>query len=338
MVNWQLLKFPVEGRPVMYFDGSEDLKPAQDLQPYSAFELTHWADTDMARAWFMRARDLLDDRALLERLDAPPNFSNRDANRQQADGQIEFVRRAAEAVAKGYDAINVSAMADPMNRFAWQRWVTGPAYGADYSEQITSWFDRQKNFGGGSSSSNQLGRWFVPNQTYPVFGDRPMAYPPAGIISAMARHVFLTKYPRQRFASSHPNQFVGSVGFVLEADPAQEHNRQTPVIYAKFARNKVWMDTRRSISTGRAPNVTYGTGYMPDGTKLPAVDDRGYRDFWDWRAVFFDEASATAWGDESDPRVKLGLIGPMRAYLDYLSQVVDACLSRTPTQIIEDVR
>lgn len=336
--TWRLLKFPVEGRPVLYFDGSEELKPAQDFQPSGVFEIAHWADTDMARAWFVRARDLLDDEGRRAALDAPPNFTDLARNQEQAQAQIAYLVEIATAMAKGYDALNVFAMADPLNRFAYQRWVSGPAFGEDYSEQLNYWFSKVLNFGAGSSSTRLYGRWFYPNEVYPIFGDS-MAKPPAGIIPAMARGVFKERYPRRDTASTHPNQFAGSIGFVLEPDPSQEHNPRTPVQYARFARNKVWTDFRRTITANRAPGVTYGTGFMPDGTRLPghsAFDrDAG---FWDWRAVFFDEASATAWGGESDTRVKLGLIGPARAYLDYLSQVVDACLTRTPQQIIEDTR
>lgn len=344
--RWKLLEFAPRNDPFYAPDGT--LMPDRE-KPVLANPVKHWADPNLAYSWFLQAREWLDDRALLAELDAPVNLTDLPANQRMAARQIDFVARASHAIAQGYNALNVVAMNDWRGRWLYHKWLSGKPFGGPTSEQLMNWFAKGRNFGGGNLSGTEVqsyGRWAITNSANPVFGGArttPHSLEPAGVIPQLARRIFLERYPRKVDAPTHPNLFGVNAGVSLFASRQGAATTvaielQENVLNRGFAIRTFYENfLGASVVTRSVVTPNRGRGVMPDGTVLPTIFATSTTEFWDWRATFFDEAAAVG-SIEFDPNVKLDLMAPMRAYLDYLSEWVDACLTRSAAQIIEDVR
>lgn len=344
--QWKLLEFAPRNDPFYAPDGT--LVPDRE-KPVLANPVKHWADPNLAYSWFLQAREWLDDRALLAELDAPVNLTDLAANQRMAARQIDFVARASHAIAQGYNALNVVAMNDWRGRWLYHKWLSGKPFGGPTSEQLMNWFAKKRNFGGGNLSGTEVlsyGRWAITNSANPVFGGAqtiPRSLEPAGVIPQLGRRIFLERYPRKVDASTHPNVFGVNAGVGLFTSRQGASTKvavelQENVLNRGFANRTLYENpVGASVVTRSVVTPNRGRGVMPDGTVLPTIPATSTTAFWDWRATFFDEAVAVG-SIEFDPNVKLDLMAPMRAYLDYLSEWVDACLTRSAAQIIEDVR
>ena len=334
---WERLAVIVDAsRPVLYPDGS--VAPASE-QAVAGSRIDHWVAVEYANAWFRQAREYLDDKALLAQCDAEPNFTDPAKNAEQSAKQLDFVGRVAWSICQGYNALNLVAMNDPRVRYAYHRWVSGPPAGDSVSTMLDNWFQPERNFGGGSFSTRTFGRWYFPNETWPIFGSlngRGPAQAPVGFIAKLARSAFERFYPD---AATHPSEFVVNVELRLERDPESGEPTPAPVDYQRVVRNRPLVEPRTVPGGGFSAGESRGIGYMPDGRRLPwgvsgALGARA-QGFWDWRAVFFDVDPIVGAVGNGD---KMGLVAPMRAYLDFLNEIVDAALERSPAQIIQDTR
>lgn len=330
---FQLLTITTQDRPVLRPDG-EPAPAEEQLVVGQTFK--HWADTTNARRWFLQAWAWLNDASYKAECDAPPNFTDYAINAEQTRKQLDFVGRVCWALMQGYNHLNVPAMNDPAARRAYHKWVSGGPAGSTLSAQMQNWFRPEANFGGGSFDTGELGRWFLPNRAYPIFGGPAPAA--GGNIGKLARNAFDRLYdagPGRAPAAEYPSAFVVNVGITLESDNRGENKPGNPVDYQLYVRNRAFSD--REYSTPEITDRLLGTrgvGYLlPEGVRLPNPYTSGYQ-FWDWRAVFFDvDPWAGPAGDGPKP-----LVAPMRAYLDYLNELVEAALSRSPEQIIQDTR
>lgn len=317
-------------------------------QPKVGNTIAHWANKPRACSWFQQAQNWLRDYPSLEQCDAPrvwssvPSRDDMARNEEQSRKQIDFVFRVVNAIAQGYNALNLVAMNDPMVRRAYHKWISGPPEGDTVPEQLLSWFEPASSFGGGVTTSAQgrrYGRWFFPNEKNPIFGGTVKrnatilrttgARSPAGMIPLHARVEFQRLYPN---AGTHPSEFVITVKIPLKRQPRAEEPPNTIAEYQTFTRNEAEVNPVRSPATASFFGNT-GRGFMPDSSELPALPGNSTV-FWDWRATFFD---TTVLGQEGSD-IKLGLVAPMRAYLDYLAEIVEAAMSRSMDQIILDTR
>lgn len=350
--NWRVISFAPKNQAFVMPSGA--MAPESET-PILADPVQHWADPELAISWLIQARRWLDDKALFDQLNAPPNLTDLAANRAMKARQTDFVGRPFYAIAKAFDAMNLVAMNDPVGRYLHHEFVSGAPFGETDAEQLTSWFAKETNFGGGfqrAGRPQEFGRWFVPNQRTPIFGEQK-ALAPAGSIAKKARNGFLNFYPRgARVASGHPNNFGQFVGIRLAAD-RQQQATLAAVQYQKYVVNQAYvfrnfseaqrgtLDDYGGVLVTPGDNIgNRGKGVMPDGTILPpapSLNGSVTTLFWDWRATFFDEWP-TVFGIESDPNGRLDLTPPMMLYLELASRWVDACLARGVNQIIEDTR
>lgn len=344
--DWKLDTFTVQpNRPIRYPSG--ELVPEGE-QPVPGRTITHWANKRRACSWFTQARLFLEDRATLALCDAPPNFTDLRANQAQVAKQLDFVGRVLNAIAQGYNSLNLVAMNDPMVRAAYHKWISGPPAGDTPGEQLKNWFHPNRNFGGGSGASRTYGRWYFPNQMAPIFGG-PVnnnvsgAPAPRGIIPIAARSAYLSFYPDGR---THPNMFVVNVSIDLAFSGSGESRIDTIPEYQPFTMNRAVLRPVRSIADSGFGGSNGQGRMLPDGAALPPISTSDFIPLpgaangqtagaWDWRAVFYDTDPIL--GPVGDSNL-MSLVAPMRMYLDYLTEIVNAALARTMDQIILDTR
>lgn len=308
---FDLIEYTVENRPMLLPDGTR-LPDEQQVQVGAKFK--QWTDETLSRSWFLQARKYLDDTAELAECDKPYRADPAQGARQRA-----FVMRVANAIAKAYDALNVVAMNDIKTRYAYFRWISGTPFGRNRDEQLQNWFKAERNFGGGDflDRSKPFGRWYVPNEPAPVFGEsKDGATWPGGLIPSMALNGY-TKF--MHLVPCELGEFVISAGVTLRPDPGSAMTAAASAEYQPYTRNEAFVRT----------DITAMFGVLPDGTVIPQLPGIVELPF-DWRAVYANSCLGKI------GRPMTTLIAPLRMYLDYFNEIVEAALARTTSQIVQD--
>ena len=201
----------------------------------------HYADLDVARRWFEYAFALATDDTIIASLDAVNPKTGRWDDNGGAEpigflAQVRYVRAIAEAIANGYNALNIPWLNDPIARGLWRDYFAGQDSGSDTS--VTTDYNSghffSKNRDAERLNSN-LVRAFIKAR------NSNAGAIPSSLSALVARVV-----PQQ---DRHPIRFYSSAGVMLTAITATEGSPY----YASRAINRGFATA--SLSDNRATSA-----------------------------------------------------------------------------------
>lgn len=195
-----------------------------------------WYDRDLAAAWFAEARRLANDFVAIEAL-SPKFEGNSQAynawmfRRDPGDDinlgpqpllnygnyrQLRYAHKIVEALANGYNALNIPWYLHQPARELYWKWMAGPirpdpsrVFGTDFSwgygPSNTGWYVP------GPDAGNTV---FEDNLAYPILDDSGTR----GLIPSLARSIFKQRLPDK-------NKFIQTIGIGLSTDVASQSQR-----------------------------------------------------------------------------------------------------------------
>jgi hypothetical protein len=333
----QFEKYRVKTCSLLEFGGQA--RPAAIVQ--------HYADLDVARVWFEYAYALATDDTLIAALDAV----NPQTGRWDADSngdpvgflaQVRYVRAIAEAIANGYNALNIPWLNDPIGRGLWRDYFAGQDSGSDTSV-ITDY--NSSHFYSKSRDADRLNI----NQVRVLLKARNSN---AGAIPSALSSLIGRVVPQQ---DRHPIRFYFSAGVVLssitESDgnpyyASRTINRGFATLSLSDNRFKTVGSSRHEVLEAadltrdnvredrfrvRLANVENKDEYNTDWYANRNDPDRIRRDwgiysaaeYSDWRAFSYD--SWVSGGDE-----EISATAPLRWYLQWLREWAKALTTSQP--------
>ena len=331
--RWQNMSIAVEDRPLSDALGAR-IPPAEQPLRVGA-TLRHWADPDLARAWFSRARALLESRAAvggrtLEQLDAETPFTPPAAGSNRLPAwayQRDWLRALLECLAQGYNALNIVWWTDPAARAAYRYWIAGLPDETTRGNAEASLFYPLWNY-----SDN----WYMPSpRHFPVL--RALGAEPLGRAGELSRRAVGMFRSLSGATASHPMEVHGRAGLTLTV-PANVAGGVTDarVALEPVVLNVPWVLMRQDAACpspaafpflcDRAPTAF---GKIP-GTGAPVPDGQD-----DWRSFWYGMG---ALGGEPAEGVTLGVAAPARHHVLWLADWVRLVSARTPGQIVQDAR
>lgn len=326
------LQIVVEGgRLFQGLDGKEI--PASEYPLPIGSTMLHWADVARARGWFAEALRLFslgnggpDDLKRQAVLYAPVNTTDKNANNRQANEQFQYVSDILNAIAHGYNLLNVTWHNDPVARQAYRAWLAGPpkfsgqsasgvfAADQDYNPQWYTddeWFAHAQNTSILQKVAIQAAKGSPGNKFLPsaLLALASMDSLPSNAPVALSKRVYNAPAITSLFLQTCP---VGSV-----------YKDATTVDFTRTI-DFPWSKRCESGANGFAFNQGYQPikAIMPDGTELPVGFD-------DWRAAY-----AGQFYQGSDA----GITAPLVEYIPWLRDWVNSLVARNPLQIIQDAR
>lgn len=328
-IEWQRLELP-------YRRGDADIT------------VFHWADTQLAAAWFRYARQLANDQVQIGLLDVP--FAQ--ASFATSHRQARFMRLIVEALANGYNALNIPWYNHPTARSLWREWWSGPAgrAGGEGSTARSDEFVASRNWNDAwYKGAKPDWMWPVNARLSEVSSDAPTLGTTRfhGRIGQSVERAFRTHYPRRNNADAHPIELVPQAGLTLGLAPGVTPRPNTQIVYEPEIVNKAFAFSSRlgvSDEGGVCPPTTDIFQCMPGGpvtgssciyNNAPCARSHATREIaaTDWRSFVFDEAFEL-FGTEVDPRTKLAAYVPLREHLPWLQAWTNAVAAESPESII----
>jgi hypothetical protein len=323
-------RLPIVVQPRRLFaDPTGETIPDSEYPLQYGSVLVHWADAPRAAGWFKEAWRLLNDAERIEKLNAPVNTTDKNANNRQATEQFGYVIEVLRALSHGYNLLNIAWHNDPLARELYRRFVSGGPKvsgssaaavfdkGLDYNPD---WYTKDEFLPRAQNLVNTtLLQAVALDQTGAKSGDRfaPSAMlvlasmdplPSNGPV-ALSKRVFNAPYLANMRLQSCP---VGPIykGLMVDFTGAIDFP---------------WSKRCESGSNGFG---TWPKAIMPDGTALPD-------EFDDWRAAYKGSLY------KSDPVFNQGddgIVAPLIEYLPWLRVWAKKLIDRSPVQIIQDAR
>lgn len=355
MANWQRVRVPVPSDRVFHTPFGETIRSPlcvplditeseRATAPSRTPEVYAWFDSALAYQWFRRAKALLDDTAAIAALD------NKSVS-QQNPAQCQYAYSIVEAIANGFNAMNVPWYMHQPSRENYWYWISGrPA-------SITAAFDKERNWNdadkGWYTAQNQS--WVGDDVWLPLINDTT-----DGLIPRQVRNAFTTRVPR----GVPNNRFVQTIGIGITptgfgrlSEAAKNSLRAQSITsvwyYQPSLTNQPFVMAHNAMPPATADTfcghggttplaIPYhcdvdlpGDGWLwtpgsPLGTQLSRAASNEVAD--DWRSFRAD--LGVTFGD--DPHTKVSA-GP-KHYFEWLRNWVDIMLATTPQEIILSVR
>lgn len=308
----------------------------------------HYADLDAARQWFNYAYALATDDVLIATLDAVNPKSGRWDDDRGAEpvgflAQVRYARAITEAIANGYNALNIPWANDPIARGLWRDYLAGQDSGSDTSVSTDynagQFFRKDRD---AERLNSNLARAILKAR------NSNAGAIPAALVELVARVT-----PQQ---DRHPIRFYFSAGVMLTAITSDDgspyyasravnrgfattslsDNRRTGpwssrhevLALADVSRSNV-TDDRYAV---RLANVERFEEYQNDWYANRSSTDRVRRDwglasapeYTDWRAFSYDTWTA----EQSEEEISA--VAPMRWYLNWLREWAKSLTVTTP--------
>jgi len=227
--EWQLLCIPVPG-DIAFKDAAGNNHSEHYLNPGAV--IRHWADPDLAKAWFQRAYDLAHDQRAIDALSALGDQSIAAAaavtDRGSAatgalvqtmtdryNAQIRYIADIVQAMAYGYNANNVLWFEDPVARWLYRYWISGPP--ADPNAV----FVKARSYGGTEgwytgSFRGAIERFPIIPEDHPPDNRGAPRVPgnPGGVLARRAWDLYHAYWGHDTIGT-HPLRFVPTVGLTV---------------------------------------------------------------------------------------------------------------------------
>jgi len=229
--EWQLLCIPVPG-DIAFKDAMGNNITDPFLRPGAV--IRHWADPDLARAWFQRAYDLAFDQHAIDSLNAlgdqsiavaaatmlsdPGNATTGPFVRTMTDrynAQIRYVADIVQALANGHNALNILWFEDPVARWLYRYWISGPPADAN------AVFLKDRSYGGAEgwytgSFRGAIERFPIIPEDNPPSAGGAVRVPgnPGGVLARRAWDLYHAYWGRDTIGT-HPLRFVPTVGLTV---------------------------------------------------------------------------------------------------------------------------
>lgn len=317
-------------------------------QAQQAAIVQHYADLDAARQWFNYAYALATDDTLIAALDEVNPRTGRWDNDGGAEpigfiAQVRYVRAITEAIANGYNALNIPWNNDPIARGLWRDWFAGQDSASDTS--VSSDYNAGQFF-----RKNRDAERLNSNWARAILKARNSN---AGAIPAALSQLIADVTPQQ---DRHPIRFYFSAGVMLVSLTSDD----TSPYYASRTTNRgfattalsdnratgpwssrheaiAWPDANRDTIgqdrfAVRLANVESTPEYQSDWYANRNGTDRIRRDwgissgpeYTDWRAFSYDTWTAL------QPEEEISATAPLRWYLNFLRQWTKSLTTTTP--------
>lgn len=337
-LSTRFVKLRVQTCSVSQFGGQA--QPAAIVQ--------HYADLDAARQWFNYAYALATDDTLIAALDEVNPRTGRWDNDGSAEpigfiAQVRYVRAITEAIANGYNALNIPWNNDPIARGLWRDWFAGQDSASDTS--VSSDYNSGQFF-----RKNRDAERLNSNWARAILKARNSN---AGAIPAALSQLIANVTPQQ---DRHPIRFYFSAGVMLvslTSDDASPYyaSRTTNRGFATTALSDnratgpwssrheaiAWPDANRD-NIGqerfavRLANVESTPEYQSDWYANRNGTDRIRRDwgissgpeYTDWRAFSYDTWTAL------QPEEEISSTAPLRWYLNFLREWTKSLTTTAP--------
>jgi hypothetical protein len=298
-----------------------------DIRPQVGSIVYHWASPVRAHAWWAFARALLNDNARIQALNAPINTTNKNANRAQSVAQYTFVLSVMQAIANGYNCLNLVWHNDPLARALYRKWIAGPPTMPGQEHAI---FDEAENYNSA---------WYLGGNVYPLLREGASTLQTA----AMPMHGRGGK-PKDSFAISAMLGLASASEVPWKPEIPIDYAPKVfnvPIVRMAFMAScpaeQAWpwskqctVDSRRTglypgrLGTHRPTGQNFEV-IRPNG--MPGASEPLQDDFDDWRCTYKGLSYA-------------GHIvtAPLVDYLPYLQEWAKLLLTRTAAQTIQDTR
>jgi hypothetical protein len=274
----------------------------------------HWADPARAIGWFQEAKRLLNDNARLASINAP-KLTNINENKAQAAAQFQYMLEVVQAIARGYNQLNIVWWNDPAARDSYRTHVSGPP----------AMFGQNINGSMYTVDQNYNDKWYSGSSLLPKVGSglalqhlaASLNNTSPGTSFFISSGLLLSSYRAQ-----NQDQFSDLSNYVYNVPMVRMMNHSSCPTTTGFP----WRDQCKSsditsrdifnlIDSGQ-PRAT-----MPDGKILnPGFDD--------WRASYYGNTHSLG----------VSVSAPLASYLPFFSEIVNKLLARTPAEIIQDSR
>ncbi len=342
MPNWQLLQITWDGlRPLK--DVMGNTLTIQPVQPGQT--LLHWADPDLAMAWFNRANDLLNDSQRMRNLTKPPTFVDAAANVAAAQAQWTYVGEIMYAISSAYNALNINWYNDPTTRTIYRSMFPGLPFAQN---GLTD----DSIFG---SDNDYRHDWYTASVDTPYInagvgagGDGQSGSSPFGSIVQKLIEGRINGYPLPGRSLLHPIDVVLTSMFQTTVPPGTVP-RDNSVDASLSVMNSFMCRDRNPWSlnapkyaaepfAARYPDFPYDAGTI-NGAQLPnayTVVSGVPVQMDDWRAYYFNIAQQVL-GQEVTSE-QLGAACGLFYYLPFFKNIVAGALARNASQIIQDSR
>jgi len=218
------------------------------VDPNGSWDILHWADVELARAWIRQASAAID----------PQRVRDADAGGHAA--QVALLVAVTFAIANAYNAMNILWENDPLARMRYRASLSGPP--ASSSSEYSAY----DNYGGG--------HWYRANESFPTAGgirlldgEQVHAEDFTGSIPMLARQIFLQDYPLgRRVAEMHPSEFRQSVGVYVDSQGRLDAQGRPADVFedVRTSRNRinrpfVMGDLPQEILPGTDPSTGRGS-------------------------------------------------------------------------------
>ena len=316
----------------------------------------HWADPDLAAAWFRRASQLANDTARIAALDKPLESADAQLGLQQT----RFMQLIVEALASGYNALNIPWYNHPTARALWREWWAGPVGGAGPQNSNTQTNEyRERPDWNDAWYKGQKSDWLFPVGAQLALAAGAGASTLGvthftGRLPSQAEANFRRLYPRRSYANGHPVEIIQRAGLTLGLPVDEPARENAQIVYERDVINLPFAVGQ--YSSGTLPDGTAVNGWLcppptdifkcggGEATEYCRLGDRSCNSgqplagaVFDWRAFWFDGA-VELFGTEVDPRVKLSTAVPLRDHLPWLQAWATAAAAESPQQIILSAR
>jgi hypothetical protein len=339
---WRIVEIPIRGRTINDADGVPTDFSLGDGKIY------HFADPALADAWKFEARRLVNDTARLAQLNAPLDRNNKTLKY----AQLAYVFEITRALAEYYNACGIVWWNDPVARRLYRKWISGPPDKSNGADAMREQFGQRTPYAKWTHGNRVL-EWWESNEEYPYAG------PSRGAIVRGARDKFLRHYPRPTDAPKHPLKFAQSCGLWVSSTSVNES-----YIVARDVINRPFALMGFGATCGMAPREVDGykrevlvkcQGLAFDkafdgvgkefdkpytGAGIGPLEIVGQNDafVWDdWRSTYFD-VEPDILSNEINTTSPLKIAAPLRDYLPWLKEWVDALGGRPPQATILDSR
>jgi len=256
--------------------------------------------------------------------------------------QVKFVREVFQAIANYYNALNIPWSNDPEARRLYRKWLAGTGGTGSEHNQAVDW-------NGGNWYSNRMIEKNVSN--YPFVTNPPS--PSQGILVRRARRFHEVMQPGVK---THFRQLAG----VRMTGPDSDWNnpRRSPYVFAQQATNEAFAYPNGLGDAFLPKSAANGIIEEGVGGWLPRAPDRGRmygaKSGWERRPRVerlqqdrVNEIQDGQWANDWRTYGHTSYFGidnpqqaaaPLRDYLDWAREWVDAISSRQPSQVLRDSR
>lgn len=324
--------------------------PGGDPHPYQATSFRHWCDMALAAACFAEAQRLMNDSARVAALSG-----------EGATAQSQYVFKILSWVANGFNALGIEWFNDPVTRALYRRSISGGPMGSNEGAWVRAQFDLEEPY--------RLG-WYdasfpwpqIPNaegqQRDAEVGNSPLAGLPLQASQQLDRYGGANARNTRQWV-----QLCGLYTDTVSRDITDPRSIEGGVSYASEIRNRAfaWLPSRN----GREAAL-WTDGHEEDPSLRFGPDEMAVRERFNkaviWGGVAYgdipgpptgvfvrrdgsrSESAIASWDDFaydeqlSIVSVPLKVSNPLRDYLGLWADIINACVSRSPADIIAQSR